>query len=162
MSGPPGAYRLPPSYLCYVLAEGPVYRSGQILPYILATLRTRSPESALEWLQGQARRVAGLLDPEPTRSRWVTPAMRMGRVPVPDAPTEMRVWSDDPDEARAARERLAHGVAVSVVVPDGPDRYTFAICPRPARRLLVAPVFPLRDQLRDRFLDQSPDQRKNR
>ncbi|MFE7132769.1 hypothetical protein ACFVIM_18115 [Streptomyces sp. NPDC057638] len=119
------------SYLCYVLAEGPVYRSGVVLPYTVAISRTESPDAALRWLQLQAVRIADLLDPDPRVSPWVTASMRQGRVPVPDAPTEIRVWSSARDEERAARDRLARGVAVSVVIPDGPDRYTFAIHPQP-------------------------------
>ncbi|MFE7130943.1 hypothetical protein ACFVIM_08795 [Streptomyces sp. NPDC057638] len=137
MNGPPA------SYLCYVLVEGPVYGSGAVLPFVLATLRTRSREAALEWLQNRARWVADRLDPDPCASPWVTPAMRMDRVPVPDAPTEIRVWCDDPREALAVYARLERGVTVSVVIPDGPDRYTLAICPQRARVLLMRPFLNL-------------------
>ncbi|MFE7131426.1 hypothetical protein ACFVIM_11245 [Streptomyces sp. NPDC057638] len=142
MSGPPV------SYLCYVLVEGPVHGSRAVLPYILDTTRTRSQEDALVWLRQRARWVADRLDPDPAVSPWVTELMRMGRVPVPDAPTEIRVWCDDPGEERAARARLEQGVPVSVVVPDGPDRYTLAICPQRARVLLVLPNFPLQPRRR--------------
>ncbi|MFE7131947.1 hypothetical protein ACFVIM_13890 [Streptomyces sp. NPDC057638] len=137
MSGPPV------SYLCYVLVEGPVHGSGAVLPYILDTARTRSQEDALAWLRQRARWLADRLDPDPAVSPWVAAWMRMGRVPVPDAPTEIRVWCDDPFEERAALARLEQGVPVSVIVPDGPDRYTLAICPQRARVLLVLPSFPL-------------------
>ncbi|MFE7132425.1 hypothetical protein ACFVIM_16360 [Streptomyces sp. NPDC057638] len=136
MSGEPTPYPPYPSFLCYVLVEGPVHGSGAVLPFVLAVQRTATPDDALRWLQRQARWVADRLDPDPAVSPWVVPAMRTDRVPVPDAPTEIRVWSDAPDEERAARARLDQGVAVSVVIPDGPDRYTFAICPQraPVRR----------------------------
>jgi hypothetical protein len=78
-------------------------------------------------------------------------------VPVPDAPTEMRVWATDPAEERAARARLEQGVAVSVVIPDGPDRYTFAVCPRRARVLLVLPSFPLRPEGPREAVHRAPD-----
>ncbi|MFE7132280.1 hypothetical protein ACFVIM_15610 [Streptomyces sp. NPDC057638] len=119
-------------YLCYVIAEGPVYGSGAIVPYVLATLTTASRETALDWLQHHARRVADLLDPDPAVCGWVTPAIRLDRIPVPDAPTEIRGWGRDPAERRAAWARLDQGVPVSVIIPDGPDRYTLAICPRSA------------------------------
>ncbi|MFE7129920.1 hypothetical protein ACFVIM_03595 [Streptomyces sp. NPDC057638] len=86
--------------------------------------------------------MADRLDPDPEVSPWVTELMRMGRVPVPDAPTEIRVWCDDPGEERAAFARLEQGVPVSVVIPDGPDRYTLAVCPQRARVLLVQPYSP--------------------
>ncbi|MFE7131196.1 hypothetical protein ACFVIM_10085 [Streptomyces sp. NPDC057638] len=132
MSGPPVAY------LCHVIAEGPVYGSGEIVPFVLGTLRTRSQDTALTWLRMQALRLADGLDPDPDRAPWAT---RCERTPVPDAPTEIRVWATDPAEDRAARTRLDQGVAVSVVIPDGPDRYTLAISPRPARVLYIRPFF---------------------
>ncbi|MFE7131397.1 hypothetical protein ACFVIM_11095 [Streptomyces sp. NPDC057638] len=134
MSGPPVAY------LCRVLAEGPVYGSGEIVSYVLDTLRTRSQDIALIWLRKQALRLADGLDPDPARAPWAT---RCERIPVPDAPTEIRVWAADPAEDHAARARLDQGVAVSVVIPDGPDRYTLAISPRPARVLYIRPFFHL-------------------
>ncbi|MFE7129983.1 hypothetical protein ACFVIM_03915 [Streptomyces sp. NPDC057638] len=130
MSGPPVAY------LCHVIAEGAVYGSGEIVPFVLGTLRTRSQDIALMWLRKQALRLADGLDPDPARAPWAT---RCERTPVPDAPTEIRVWATDPAEEHAARARLDHGVAVSVVIPDGPDRYTLAISPRPARVLYIRP-----------------------
>ncbi|MFE7135323.1 hypothetical protein ACFVIM_31135 [Streptomyces sp. NPDC057638] len=119
------------SYLCYVMAEGPVYGSGIVLPFVLCTLRTECPETALRWLWSRTRQVADRLDPDPARSPWVTSAMRAEPVPVPDAPTEIRVFCADPGEWRAAWERLERAEPVSVVIPDGPDRYTFTIAPRP-------------------------------
>ncbi|MFE7134514.1 hypothetical protein ACFVIM_27005 [Streptomyces sp. NPDC057638] len=132
MTGPPVAY------LCHVIAEGPVYGSGEIVPFVLDTLRTRSQDIALTWLRKQALRLADGLDPDPARAPWAT---RCERTPIPDAPTELRVWAADPTEDHAARTRLDHGVAVSVVIPDGPDRYTLAISPRPARVLYIQPFF---------------------
>ncbi|MFE7133573.1 hypothetical protein ACFVIM_22215 [Streptomyces sp. NPDC057638] len=128
------------SYLCYVLAEGPVHGTGQVVSYTLGTFRTRSQDQALVWLQRQALWLADGLDPEPGRAPW---ASRCERVPVPDAPTEMRVWASDPAEERAARARLGRRVPVSVVIPDGPDRYILGIAPRTARTLLVRPFLVL-------------------
>jgi hypothetical protein len=130
----------PVAYLCHVIAEGPVYGSGEIVPFVLDTFRTRSQGLALTWLRKQALRIADGLDPDPDHAPWAT---RSAGIPVPDAPTELRVWATGPAEEHAARSRLDQGGPVSVVVPDGPDRYTLAICPQRARLLLVLPHFHL-------------------
>ncbi|MFE7134020.1 hypothetical protein ACFVIM_24495 [Streptomyces sp. NPDC057638] len=110
-------------YLCYVIAEGPVYGSGAVLPFVLAHVRTLSREGAVGWLVWQTRRVAERLDPEPGP----------GMCPVDgcegDGPGRIRNWCDDPRNRRGAWERLGRGIAVSVVIPDGPDRYVFIAAP---------------------------------
>ncbi len=97
------------AYWCEVLAEGEVYGTREMVSYVLSTFQTISPKLALRWLQSEAERIADRLDPDPARSAWVEPWMRVDTVPVPDCPTECRVWSLDPEEHQAARDSSRTG-----------------------------------------------------
>ncbi|MGW3951183.1 hypothetical protein ACWEKM_09620 [Streptomyces sp. NPDC004752] len=116
------------AYWCEVLAEGEVYGTREVVPYVLGTFQTISPKLALRWLRGQAERIADRLDPDPARSPWFVPT-ECAAVPVPDAPTELRVWATDPQEERAARDQLREGAPLSVVIPDSGCRYTLTVWP---------------------------------
>ncbi|MFL4905753.1 hypothetical protein ACJ6WF_21915 [Streptomyces sp. MMS24-I2-30] len=85
----------------------------------------------LRWLRSAALWIADRLDPGPERSVWVRPAMRQVPVPVPDCPTELRVWATDPDEQRAARDQIKSGHPLFVQVPDVDGTFTLSV--RPAR-----------------------------
>ncbi|GAA2984896.1 hypothetical protein [Streptomyces fulvorobeus] len=119
----------PTGYRCEVRAEGLVYGTGRTLPYVLGTFRTISPVLALRWIRSEARRIADRLDPDPRQSAWVRPFMRVPHVPVPDGPTGLRAWADDPHSERVARERIKSGDPLSVVIPDMDCRYTLSVWP---------------------------------
>ncbi|MCS0637038.1 hypothetical protein NX801_15475 [Streptomyces sp. LP05-1] len=113
-----------------MVAEGLVYGTGRTTRYVLGTWWTLSPVLALRWLGGQALRIADRLDPEPgVPGGWVTEGMRRPVVPVPDCPTELRVWAGDVDEQRFARKCLRAGRPLVVAVPDADCRYTLSIRP---------------------------------
>ncbi len=115
-------------YWCEVTAEGPVYGSGQTVSCVLGTCQTISVKLALRWLITQAHRIADGLDPSPS-SPWVQPTMALTRATVPDCPSELRAWCADPEEQRAARDKLKEGAPFSLVVPDRPGRYVLAVWP---------------------------------
>lgn len=117
------------AYWCEVRAEGEVFGTRETVPYVLGTFRTISPKFALRWLQGEAERIADRLDPDPERSAWVQPWMRVDTVLVPDCPTELRFWSLNPEEHHAARDQLRDGAPLSVVVPDRGCRFTLTVWP---------------------------------
>lgn len=126
-----GVNRAPelPHYRCEVLAVGPVYGQAYEVPYVLAAFQTISPVLALRWLRGEALRIADRLDPDPTCSAWVRPAMRQEPTPAPDCPTELRLWCTSREEQRAARERIKSGDPLFAVIPDGDCRFTFSVWP---------------------------------
>ncbi|MFJ6566880.1 hypothetical protein ACIQNU_05635 [Streptomyces sp. NPDC091292] len=119
----------PEGYWSEVRAEGPVYGTSEAAQYVLGTFQTISPILALRWLQGEALRIADRLDPDPTHSPWVQPAMRTAIVPVPDCPTDLRVWAEDPEEQRAARDHIKAGHPLFVKVPDADCTYTLCVWP---------------------------------
>ncbi|MFF4754037.1 hypothetical protein ACWD5R_21205 [Streptomyces sp. NPDC002514] len=122
----------PPEPACYwaeVRAAGPVFGTDRCVQYVLGTFRTVSPGPALRWLRSEALRVADRLDPDPARSVWVRPAMRRAAVPVPDCPAELRVWATDPDEQRAAHDRLRGGRPLFLRFPDPDCTFTLSIWP---------------------------------
>ncbi|WP_330174521.1 hypothetical protein OG875_13805 [Streptomyces sp. NBC_01498] len=126
MSGSDGLTR---SYWCEVRAEGEVYGTGETAAFVLGTFGTISPKLALRWLRGQAERIADGLDPDPAHSAWVESWMRVDPAPMPDCPTALRDWTDDPAEHRAARDQLAEGAPLSVVMSDSGCRYTLTVWP---------------------------------
>ncbi|MFE7133055.1 hypothetical protein ACFVIM_19570 [Streptomyces sp. NPDC057638] len=119
-------------YACRVVGIGPVYRSGQIVPCVVAMLRTQDTECALRWLYCQMDHVADRLDPVPA------PCMRLASAPVMDGAARIRAWRADPVKRRYLWGRLADGRSVSVIFPDGVDHYLFSINPEwaPARARL--------------------------
>ncbi|MFD9563152.1 hypothetical protein [Streptomyces sp. NPDC059994] len=119
----------PAGYWCEVLAEGEVYGTRERVPYVLGTYPAPSVRLALRWLQGQARRIADRLDPDPDRFAWVESWMRVDPVPVPDCPAELRFWADDPTEHQEACDQLSEGAPLSVVIPDNGCRYTLTVWP---------------------------------
>ncbi|WP_340558593.1 hypothetical protein [Streptomyces sp. GSL17-111] len=133
MSGPPS----PATYRCAVLAEGLVYGTGTSAPYILGAFHTLSPVLALRWLRAQALRIADRLDPDPHRTAWVRPFMRMPTVPAPDAPTLLRAWAAASAGRGPAREHLKAGRPLSATFPDADCTYTLSI--HPARSLCGVP-----------------------
>ncbi|MFF8383616.1 hypothetical protein [Streptomyces kanasensis] len=120
---------VPAGYRSEVLAEGPVYGTGRVVRYVLGAFRTISPVLALRWLRGEALRIADRLDPDPSRSAWVRPAVRVVSVPVPDCPARLRAWATAPDRQRAARERIKNGHPLSVEVPDVDCAYILSAWP---------------------------------
>ncbi|MFF3753980.1 hypothetical protein ACFYYH_26540 [Streptomyces sp. NPDC002018] len=120
---------IPAGYWCEALAEGEVYGTRETVPYVLGTFQTISSKLALRWLQSEAERIADRLDPDPERSAWVKPWMRVGTVPLPDCPTEFRFWIEDPEKHQAARDQLKDGAPLSVVIPDKGCRFTLTVWP---------------------------------
>ncbi|WP_432137496.1 MULTISPECIES: hypothetical protein [unclassified Streptomyces] len=119
----------PAGYWAEVRAEGPVYGTGETVPYVLGTTQSISPVLVLRWLRGEALRIADRLDPDPHRSAWVQPTMRAATVPVPDCPAELRMWATAPDEQREAREHIKGGHPLFVKVPDTDCTYTRSVWP---------------------------------
>ncbi|MFJ2898177.1 hypothetical protein ACIO87_25210 [Streptomyces sp. NPDC087218] len=121
----------PGSYLCEAVAEGPVYGIGRTARYVLGTFRTISPVLAVRWLGGQALWIVDRLDPDPHRSAWVQPSMRLPDTPGPDHPAELRAWYQDRHGQRAAHTHLKNGHPLLVVVPDTDCTYTLSAHPDP-------------------------------
>lgn len=119
----------PAGYWAEVRAEGPVYGTGETVSYVLRTTQSVSPVLALRWLRGEALRIADRLDPDPRRSAWVRPTMRVPTAPAPDCPTELRAWATDPDEQREAREHVKGGHLLFVRVSDADCTYTLSVRP---------------------------------
>ncbi|TXS66710.1 hypothetical protein [Streptomyces sp. sk2.1] len=132
--------RQPGGYLCEAVAEGPVYGTGQTARYVLGTFRTISPVLALRWLGGQALWIVDRLDPDPARSAWVRPAMRLPDAPGPDHSAELRAWYRDRNGQRAAHAHLKGGHPLLVVVPDVDCTYSLSVHPeRTARPATASP-----------------------
>ncbi|WP_405614348.1 hypothetical protein OG292_16570 [Streptomyces sp. NBC_01511] len=112
-----------------MLAEGEVYGTGRTVAFVFGTFSSISPKLALRWLGGEAERIADRLDPDPERSAWVKPWMRVAPAPVPDGPAELRSWAGDPEEQRAARDQLKADDPLSVVIADNGCRYTLTVWP---------------------------------
>ncbi|MFE7615636.1 hypothetical protein [Streptomyces sp. NPDC057496] len=128
MNGP----RQPGGYLCEAVAEGPVCGTGETARYVLGTFRTISPVLALRWLGGQALWIVDRLDPDPHRSAWVQPSMRLPEAPGilgSDHGAELRAWYQDRDGQRAAHAHLKSGHPLLVVVPDADCTYTLSVQP---------------------------------
>ncbi|MFF4079794.1 hypothetical protein ACFYZN_10330 [Streptomyces sp. NPDC001777] len=123
----------PGSYWCEAVAEGPVYGIGRTARYVLGTFRTISPVLAVRWLGGQALWIVDRLDPDPTRSAWVQPSMRLPNTPGPDHSAELRAWHQDQQGQRAAHAHLKNGHPLLVVVPDADCTYTLSVRPDPER-----------------------------
>ncbi|WP_405796764.1 hypothetical protein [Streptomyces sp. NBC_01506] len=125
----------PAGYWAEVRAEGPVYGTGEVVPYVLGTFRSISPVLALRWLRDEALRVADRLDPDPERSAWVTPWIRVTPAPAPapapvsDGCAELAFWAEDPDTYRSARDQLRQGAPLFVVITDCGCRYTLTVRP---------------------------------
>ncbi|WP_432066389.1 hypothetical protein [Streptomyces sp. C10-9-1] len=119
----------PAGYWAEVRAEGPVYGTGETVQHVLGTTQSISPVLALRWLRGEALRIADRLDPDPDRSAWVQPAMRVATVPVPDCPAGLRVWATDPDRQHEAREHIKGGHPLVITVPDADCTYTLSVRP---------------------------------
>ncbi|MFJ2894028.1 hypothetical protein ACIO87_03970 [Streptomyces sp. NPDC087218] len=119
----------PGSYLCEAVAEGPVYGIGRTARYVLGTFRTISPVLAVRWLGGQALWIVDRLDPDPHRSAWVQPSMRLPDTPGPDHCAELRAWYQDQHGQRAAHAHLKNGHPLLVVVPDADCTYTLSVRP---------------------------------
>ncbi|QNE79231.1 hypothetical protein F0344_14285 [Streptomyces finlayi] len=122
-----------------------MYGTRETVAYVLGTFRTISPKFALRWLQGEAERIADRLDPDPGRSAWVMPWMRVDTVPVPDCPTELRFWAEDPEEHQAARDQLKDGAPLSVVIPDRGCRFTLTVWPVAVPPPESSPTLPADD-----------------
>ncbi|WP_157876758.1 hypothetical protein [Streptomyces graminilatus] len=120
---------VPVEYRCEVLATGPVYGRDFEVPYLLAAFQAISPVLALRWLRAQALHIADRLDPDPQRSPWVRPAMRLDPAPDPDCPTKLRFWCTSRAVQRAAHEWIESGVPLLVVVPDVECRFTLSVWP---------------------------------
>ncbi|MFD7115715.1 hypothetical protein ACFWAA_01470 [Streptomyces sp. NPDC059922] len=120
---------MPAAYWCEVLAEGEVFGTRETVGFVLGTFSTISPKLALRWLRGEAERIADRLDPDPAHSTWVMAWMRVDPVPTPDCPTDLRDWISDPREHQAARDQLAEGAPLSVVMSDSGCRFTFIVWP---------------------------------
>ncbi|MFD5895921.1 hypothetical protein [Streptomyces sp. NPDC060366] len=134
------------AYWCEVLAEGEVYGRGQTAAFVLGTFSTISPKLALRWLSGEAERIADRLDPDPKRSAWVKPWMCVNPAPIPDGPTELRFWAEDPDEHQAARDQLKEGAPLSVVIPDNGCRFTLTVWPVAVPPPEASPTQPADEQ----------------
>ncbi|AYV25563.1 hypothetical protein EES41_02305 [Streptomyces sp. ADI95-16] len=133
------------AYWCEVLAEGEVYGTRETVPYVLGTFQTISPKLALRWLRSEAERIADRLDPDPARSAWVMPWMRVDPVPVPDTPAELRIWAEHPEEQQEARDQLKEGAPFSVVVPDKGCRFTLSVWPVAVPPPESSPTLPADD-----------------
>lgn len=133
------------AYWCEVRAEGEVYGTGETAACVLGTFSTISPKLALRWLRGEAEHIADRLDPDPERSAWVKPWMRVDPVPLPDCPAELRFWADAPEGHQAARDQLRDGAPLSVVVPDNGCRYTLTIWPVTVPPPKSSPTLPASD-----------------
>lgn len=116
------------AYWCEVVAEGEVYGTSRSTAFVLGTFSTISPKLALRWLHGEADRIADGLDPDPERSAWVEPWMCVNPG-VPDCPTKLRAWIGDRGERQAARDQLAEGAPLSVVISDSGCRFTLMAWP---------------------------------
>nr|WSZ97435.1 hypothetical protein OH820_18820 [Streptomyces sp. NBC_00857] len=133
-------------YLATVVGEGPA--NGTTHRVLLGTRQTTSPDRALRWLCGQARRIADGLDPDPCAA-WIP---RSALVPVadpgPDVAAELRFWCGDLAEQEAARKRLAVGEEFRLSVQDANGRYTLSA--RPLPEYVPAPPTPLPGRKRHR------------
>ncbi|OKJ74238.1 hypothetical protein [Streptomyces sp. CB02460] len=118
----------PAGYWAEVRAEGPVHGTGETAQYVLGSFRTISPVLVLRWLQGEALHLADRLDPDPERSAWVEPTMRADAVPVPDCPTELRVWASEFGD-RTAREHIKGGHPLFETFPDADCTYSLSVWP---------------------------------
>ncbi|MGW1186780.1 hypothetical protein [Streptomyces sp. NPDC002559] len=99
---------------------------------MLGTFRTISPVLALRWLGGQALWIVDRLDPDPARSTWVRPSMRLPGAPGtlgPDHSAELRAWYRDRNGRRAAHAHLKNSHPLLVVVPDADCTYTLSVRP---------------------------------
>lgn len=114
-------------YLATVVGEGTA--NGVMHRVLLGTRQTTSPERALRWLCGQARRIADGLDPDPGMA-WV-PRNAIVQIAdtAPDAPAELRRWCGDLAELEAARNQLAAGREFTLTVQDTSGRYTLSARP---------------------------------
>ncbi|MFJ9816146.1 hypothetical protein ACIRU3_12935 [Streptomyces sp. NPDC101151] len=119
----------PVEYWAEVRADGPVYGTGETVPYMLGSFQTISPVLVLRWLRGQALRVADLLDPTPERSAWVQPSMRVTTVVAPDGPALLRAWAADRKRERDEREHIKDGYPLAVVLSDADCTYTLSVWP---------------------------------
>ncbi|WP_326698494.1 hypothetical protein OG909_14875 [Streptomyces sp. NBC_01754] len=116
-------------YAAEARADGPVYGTGDTVSHVLGTFRADFPGLVLRWLRGEALRIADRLDPDPARSSWAWPALRVVTAPFPDCPSELRVWATDPTEQRAAGEHLRSGCPVIAAFPDADCMYTLSVRP---------------------------------
>ncbi|PWI44701.1 hypothetical protein CK485_08120, partial [Streptomyces sp. ICBB 8177] len=57
-----------------MVADGPVFATGERVTYVPASWETISPKLALRWLTAQAEHLAQRLDPDPARAPWTRPA----------------------------------------------------------------------------------------
>ncbi|AXG77526.1 hypothetical protein DVK44_07240 [Streptomyces paludis] len=116
-------------YVSTVVAEGPV--NGTVVRVVLGARRTYTPEGALRWLCGQAQRIADGLDPDPYAA-WAAycgPVLVPVGARVPDVPSALRAWCDDPRRQDAARRRLVCGDTLTVSTADDSGRYTLTVVP---------------------------------
>ncbi|MFE5901112.1 hypothetical protein ACFQ67_27360 [Streptomyces sp. NPDC056488] len=134
----------PLAYRAEVRAEGMVYGTGRDAPWLLSAYQTLFPKMALRWLQDEALRTAHRLDPDPELSLWAPPSTLREAVSVPDAPAELRVWATDPEEQRAAWERVRADEPLFTVVPDVDCSYGLCVWPLWHSAELARPT-PTRD-----------------
>ncbi|MEV7424282.1 hypothetical protein [Streptomyces sp. NPDC091212] len=116
-------------YVSTVVAEGPV--NGTVVRVVLGARRTYTPEGTLQWLRGQAHRIADGLDPDPYTA-WAVhsgPVLVPVAAHVPHAPSALRAWGDDHGQQDAARRRLVCGDRLTVSTADGSGRYTLTAVP---------------------------------
>ncbi|KUJ69661.1 hypothetical protein ACZ90_10075 [Streptomyces albus subsp. albus] len=114
-------------YRAEVLADGPV--NGRMVRVSLGVCETPSPLSALQWLYGQALRVANGLDLDP-RTPWLAGrTLHAVSESLADAPTELRQWCADAHQQREALRQLEEGASVAMTVADHTGRYYLTAWP---------------------------------
>ncbi|MEW1719295.1 hypothetical protein [Streptomyces sp. NPDC093109] len=138
-------------YVSTVVAEGPV--NGTVVRVVLGARRTYTPEGALQWLRGQAYRIADGLEPDPYAG-WITysgPVLVPVGAQVAHVPSVLRAWCDDDGQQDVARRRLVCGDRLTVSAVDGSGRYTLTAVPTTAPPDLSAVACGVRGRRRRRW-----------
>ncbi|SEQ47072.1 hypothetical protein SAMN05216481_108183 [Streptomyces radiopugnans] len=125
-----GGARLP-AYRAEAVAVGAV--NGGAVAVQLGACEAADHHRALDWLRGQARRIADGLDPDPRTARWAPGGafvlLRGCPAGAADAPERLRRWHEDEGRQRAAAELLARGEPFHLAVADHTGTYVLSARP---------------------------------
>ncbi|MFJ2818075.1 hypothetical protein [Streptomyces sp. NPDC087294] len=119
----------PSRYWAEVHAEGPVYGTGENVRCVLATFQAVSPVLMLRWLSGMALRIAELIDPDPARTPWLSPAVYTLCDAGPASPSALRTWATDPAGLNDAHEHIKGADPLVIRFADADCTYTFSVWP---------------------------------
>lgn len=123
-----------PAYRAEAVAVGAV--NGGTVAVQLGACEAADRRRVLDWLRGQARRIADGLDPDPRTARWapggalvLLPEGPAGADGPADAPAELRRWCGNEERQRAASELLARGAPFHLAVADRTGTYVLSARP---------------------------------